>query len=244
MTPLYKRTLYLKIFAIVTMVIDHVGFIFFPHVWWLRLIGRLSFPVFGFLLVTGFDTTKNKLRYGLRLGTFAIISQYFYNLAFQPSHFTLNIFVTLLIAFLVLLVITTQKLPTWAKYLLVIYLGLMSFILPIDYGILGVASIVSIYFLRRKKYLVIISQIIIWGIYSGIDILLAKHSGSPIHLKSQLVQVFAPAAFIIIYGISSIKLKTESWQISQTTKRAIQYGFYLFYPVHLLVLYLIKYAIK
>src|SRR5574343_1078786 len=107
MKPYYKRPFFLKLVAIITMIIDHVGAIFFPHIWWFRLIGRLCFPLFGYLLATGFDKTSNKFNYALRLGIFAIISQYFYNLAFHPTYLVLNIFATLFVAFIILLILTT-----------------------------------------------------------------------------------------------------------------------------------------
>ena len=37
---------WLKMLAVVTMLIDHIGAIFFPGVLWIRAIGRLSFPIY------------------------------------------------------------------------------------------------------------------------------------------------------------------------------------------------------
>ena len=49
----------LKIIAFVTMAIDHIGYVFFPQYMWLRVIGRLAFPIFAYCLALGCVYTKN-----------------------------------------------------------------------------------------------------------------------------------------------------------------------------------------
>ena len=73
----------LKILAIITMTIDHIGAIVYPNIDIFRIIGRVSFPIFAFLLVEGFKHTSNKLKYFLRLILFAIITQPIYDYAFN-----------------------------------------------------------------------------------------------------------------------------------------------------------------
>ena len=53
----------LKMIAIITMLIDHVGHVIFPEIAILRIIGRFSFPIFCFLLVEGFFHTSNVKKY-------------------------------------------------------------------------------------------------------------------------------------------------------------------------------------
>jgi hypothetical protein len=240
MQIIHKRPLLLKIIAIVTMVIDHVGAIFFPHILWLRLIGRLCFPIIGYSLATGFNRTSNKFNYALRLGVFAILSQYIYLLAFRELPFSYNIFVTLLISFFVIWITQSEKLSIWLKSILILCLGLFSFILPIEYGVLGIISIVLMYFLQNRKYLLIISQIVIWALYCLIHIFVPKSMGMAVSLPTELLQAFAPVGVVIIYVINSINITAESFSVSKFTKKLIQYGFYIFYPLHLLILYLIS----
>ena len=53
----------LKIIACITMLLDHMGFILFPQYPIFRIIGRIAFPIFAFLLAEGCYYTKNKLRH-------------------------------------------------------------------------------------------------------------------------------------------------------------------------------------
>jgi len=76
----------LKIIAIITMLIDHIGAVLLDtstiEYFACRIIGRLSFPIFCFLIIEGFTHTKNNKKYLLRLFIFAIISEIPFDLVF------------------------------------------------------------------------------------------------------------------------------------------------------------------
>ncbi|MEJ2240562.1 MAG: TraX family protein [Candidatus Bathyarchaeota archaeon] len=72
---------FLKWIAIITMTIDHIGAVLYPQLQILRIIGRISFPLFAYLLVLGMETTHNIRNYFIRLFTFAFISQIPFSLA-------------------------------------------------------------------------------------------------------------------------------------------------------------------
>ena len=65
----------LKLIAALTMLIDHMGIMLFPNVAVLRCIGRISFPIFAFMISEGARYTKDKTRYFLFIGTPPIIRQ-------------------------------------------------------------------------------------------------------------------------------------------------------------------------
>ena len=95
----------LKLIAVITMLVDHVGAGLFPEIIWMRMVGRLAFPIFAFLLCEGFAHTRDIRRYAVRLGAFALISEVPFNLLHSYRLFDLNaqnVFFTLLIGLLTL----------------------------------------------------------------------------------------------------------------------------------------------
>lgn len=98
-------TNFLKLVAIISMFIDHVGAAFFPEYPVFRWLGRLAFPIFCYCMTVGMLYTSNIRRYLGRLGLFAVISQPFWILAFNPQDIlgnltNWNIFFTLFISLL------------------------------------------------------------------------------------------------------------------------------------------------
>ena len=73
----------LKIIAMISMVFDHAGDMFFPDVMWPRMIGRLAMPLFSFCIAEGYSHTKDKKKYLFRIGVFALISEIPFDLAFE-----------------------------------------------------------------------------------------------------------------------------------------------------------------
>jgi len=79
-------TFVLKIIAVVTMFIDHLG-VTFPQTFGteVRVIGRIAFPIFVYLLAEGFRHTKDVRKFLFRLFLFAVISEPFYDLALRTN---------------------------------------------------------------------------------------------------------------------------------------------------------------
>ena len=82
----------IKLVAILTMIVDHTGAIFFPGILWLRMIGRIAFPLFCWGIVIGQERTHNWALYALRLFIMAIVTQPFFTLALRhwPTAFSLG----------------------------------------------------------------------------------------------------------------------------------------------------------
>jgi len=65
---------HLKIIAVLSMLVDHIGAIFFPKIIFLRIVGRISFPIFAYFVAEGWHYTHNKARYAILLFVFALLS--------------------------------------------------------------------------------------------------------------------------------------------------------------------------
>ena len=139
-TPKLRTNLdtnFLKLFAILTMVVDHVGTVFFPQHPEFRWVGRLAFPIFCYCLTVGLMYTRDIRRYLGRLALFAVVSQPFFVLAFHPHNFweeltSWNIFVTLFFSLLAIYGVKERK---WWWFLL----GVLAInVLNADYANTGV----------------------------------------------------------------------------------------------------------
>ena len=202
----------LKLIAIITMLIDHIGAVLLPEYVIMRYIGRLSFPIFCFLLTEGFFYTKNVKKYIFRLAVFAIISEIPYDLAFlnEYSDFSRqNVFFTLCIGVIMMYAISkTNDLTIKVIYLVLAMWGAQ--MLRGDYGYKGILLIAIYYFLREQQ----IVRAFLGAIWNFIG--------------NSVIQAFGAFAAIPILLYNGEKGKS------------MKYLFYVFYPVHLLILYIIS----
>ncbi len=142
----------LKLIACATMVIDHVGFLFFPEQILWRVVGRISFPLFAFLIAEGYRHTSSVKRYGTRLFIFALISQmpFMTFLSAAGSQVELNIFFTLCAGLVAIAAVA--RLPLRFSIPSVILICFAAELLRFDYGAYGVLTILASYlFLTRRK---------------------------------------------------------------------------------------------
>lgn len=218
-------SLTLKIIAVVTMLVDHVGFLFFPEEEIFRIIGRISFPLFAFLIAEGFIRTKDVKEYLKRLSIFAVISQvpfFFFERVAGLSGIHLNILFTLALGVLTLLVITkVRNLPI--KILGVLALLTLAYFGNFSYGVYGVLSILGSYlFLKNRKAGIVTLSVL--PFIENIRLFL---------MNIIFLQFFAVFSLIPIYFYNG--------RPGAKIPRLI---FYWFYPVHMAVLTLIFIAIK
>lgn len=230
----------LKVIAMITMVIDHVGYIFFPYDLVFRYIGRIAFPIYCFLLVEGFFHTGNIWKYMLRLTVFAVISEVPFNLAFHRALIyrnSTNVFFTLLIGLIVLVVVQKiyEKTQDHSYGALICLAGmLLARALHTDYSYVGVLMIYVFYFgwegsnygteqnRRNTKLLMLLIEAVILILYPS------------------TIQDYAIIALLLIFCYSGKKsgILWEKLHLQRVNK-LLQYFFYAFYPLHLLILYLI-----
>jgi len=154
----------LKIIAMISMVFDHVGDMFFPGVMWPRMIGRLAMPIFSFFIAEGFAHTRDKKKYLGRLGLFALISEIPFDLAFDGKlgleH--QNIMLTFFLAASALMLfdriwggngLEGERIPvvkTALGVLAVAGIAALALLLRADYTVFAVVAVFLFYVLRQK----------------------------------------------------------------------------------------------
>lgn len=138
----------LQIIAIISMLIDHIGCYFFPHLTILRAIGRIAMPLFVFGIVEGFIHTRSRWKYFLRLAIFAVISQIPFQIATNISglSFALNIIFGLLFAFMTLFCL--EKKQYWYALLPLIFA--VAEVARIEYGCIPALLAAGFYFCRTS----------------------------------------------------------------------------------------------
>lgn len=121
-----------EIIAMLTMLIDHIGIVFFPEQAWLRIIGRLSMPLYTYGIVQGYRYTRNFKKYLFRLFILAATGQVFYTMLFHK--YTPNIIFTFIVCLLLLKYYQTTKDGPFLKYFIVINGAFFLQILQFSYG--------------------------------------------------------------------------------------------------------------
>lgn len=227
----------IKYIAMFTMLLNHIAHVFLTRgtlaYELLEDIGYFTAPVMCFFLVEGYHHTRSKLKYGGRLFFFAILSQWPYLLAFRFGN--LNMFFTLFCCFLILVVL--EKVDSDPlQNLLCVLLVLVTVIS--DWAV--IASLLTIILAKNRE-----DKKRMWAGYVGVALLFAvlnvpnymrgKPAGMTVWtvchaLCSGLGILAAGAAVLVLYN-------------GQRAKRGQTFSkwfFYLFYPGHLFILYLIK----
>lgn len=246
----------LKIIAIIAMTLDHAAKVL-PHIipsiltYIMPMFGRLTFPIFAFLIAEGCRKTRNMPKYIGRLALFAIISEVFYGLAMTRGVIILsanhilsymltfnykNVFVTLALGAVSIYIFQILKLHKvkWLVWFtvpaLIVFMFLASFSKS-NYEALGVLLIFACYFFNEKRSQLIV--IIIWSImfYLG----WASWGGNGFIWSRSLI--IENSIFCVFSCLSVIFLHFYDG------KRGISFkwAFYIYYPAHLLLLFVIRY---
>lgn len=231
----------LHIMAMVFMLCDHLWGTIVPGNDWLTCIGRVSFPIFAFLIVEGYFHTKNIRKYVYRLLAFAVLSEIPFNLVmgsniFYPIH--QNVLWSFLIS--IGLIRLNEKAKATGKLGIQICAGCGTVILGYIIGILtmvdfyhaGILTVLTFYFFRQRKWWCYIGQFLcLW--YINMEQL--GGLAYEIHFGGQtyflLRQGFALLALIPIWLYQG----KQGYH-----NKILQYTYYAFYPFHLLILGIIK----
>jgi len=214
----------LKIIAIATMVIDHVGHILYPDLLFLQMIGRLAFPIFAYLIVLGVESTKKPVKYMMTLLVFAIVSQVPYFLAFNIQPFErLNILFSLLLSAITIYYYDKRSPLAFVPLLL-------SIIFPTEGSYYVVVTAVGMKLLKDN-----------WKL--GALVLVALNLQFPFittDIYSQ-IQILALLAVPLIFLHIKNKLTKEIIIPENSLAYLVRkYFFYVFYPLHLALLFLVS----
>ncbi len=240
-------TFVLKLIACVTMFIDHYTELFIPRTLRMvhflglrerfpvsyltgRIIGRIAFPIYCFLLVEGFFRTQNRRKYMARMAVFALISELPFDLAFQVKGGQIqvealirhqNVMITLLLGLILMYVYEWIKMKYFTQPYIFNTLGVIAIVgiggaaalLKTDYGMGGILLIMVFYFFRGQKPLLFIGAAVVMAVFIN------------------RIELFGLVAFLPIFLYNG--------------KRGpkVKYAFYAFYPVHLLLLWWAAYIL-
>lgn len=224
----------LRVLAMFLMLLDHLWATLVPGNFWMTYLGRLAFPIFAFQISEGFFHSADRKRYAKRLFLFALLSEIPFDLiyggtVFYPFH--QNVMFTLLLGLLVCCAIDRARGERTAKAVLrgalsVAGILLLSLIGMVDYGWKGVMTVVAFYLLRGFPFawLAQIAALVL------LNIVLFKGQTIPLLGRDFPTQGFAVLSLLPIWLYNGRR---------GGGGKALQYAFYAFYPVHMLVLYLL-----
>ena len=224
--------------ACITMLIDHVAILLMMTVGargeydiaglyeTLRIIGRIAFPLYCFLLVEGFVHTKNIKKYVVSMGILAAISEPIYQLYFNEDFrmmelidITRNVCITFTIGLIMMAALkyiedkANNQFIKWSLYIVIV--AVSCFIVhaaKVDYDIGGMVLIATLYVLRKERYMrLIVGYLLLVCFYPG-----------------ELFSIPAFAIMALYNGERGVNLGR------------FKYLFYVFYPAHILLLYIIR----
>lgn len=227
----------LKGIALLTMLIDHFAAVFYAGSLYagrrifsysvyltLRILGRLAFPIYAFLLVEGCRHTRSAPKYLLRLLLFGLVSELPFDFALRRAWVDWsyqNVYFTLFLGLAAILLwdLVTKRSPgTCGLPRLLLALGCLAAmayaakLARTDYGLWGVLTIEAFYLFGHSE----------WqrDLFSGCAL-----------LGSSPLEAFGFADYVLFHFYNGRR------------GRQPKYLFYVFYPLHLIALGLLCRAI-
>lgn len=199
----------LKIIALITMILDHIGL--FWNIYWLRLIGRLSFPIYCFLISKGIKKTKDIKKYMIRILVLAVISQCIWQ---YIGINTLNILFTYFL-FMQIIYFIKNKNNLMAS---IIFLLSVLICNMLDYGFYGFILLFMFYYIEDKYVRILL--MLAFNIY---------------YIKINLFDIISMFSIVSIFLIS----KYDKPKYYKKYKKYKKYNtfFYLIYPLHLIIIF-------
>ncbi len=232
----------LKLIAALSMLLDHIGYMLFPRVTVLRILGRIAFPIFAFMVAQGCRYTRNKLRHFLSIFILGVVMQVVMHIAGEGG--VMNIFLTFSLSILLIYALDGIKklvfvkksglpvvIPCSAGFaLLAAALCVIAENLNMDYGAFGcLAPLAASLFFSEDRYP---------DFFKRLDML-------PIH-------VITMSAILIWHAVDSggvqpyffLAIPLLLLYSGKRGKMNLKWFFYIFYPAHMVVIYAIDMFLK
>lgn len=217
----------LKIIALITMTVDHIGYNICDNNLIMRGIGRIAFPIFAYMIAEGCKYTKNRKKHLLTIAICGICFQTVYSLIYQS--FYLNIFITFTLSVILIYAydcINNGRISTYMPFITaIITTVIITAILPrinesisVDYGLIGVLIPLLLYISKNKNIkLIILSVCLILNCINFEDF------------------TFMPIKLAALGAVILLKFYN-----GERGKLNLKYLFYIYYPLHLTVIYIIN----
>ena len=231
----------LHIMAMIFMLMDHLWGVGLVNFEILTCIGRIAFPIFAFMIVEGYFNTKNVKKYILRIFIFALISEIPFNLMIARSPFYIfhqNVLWTFLIA--LLLIVINEKAKKSNKKIIQIIVAILTLVVAFILGLItfcyynhaGILTVLVFYFFRNKTSYNLLLQIILLS-YINTEILggleyVFELFGKEFHFQQQGLALLSLIPIWLYNGKQG------------PYNKIIKNIYYWFYPIHMLILGLIK----
>ena len=221
----------LKLIAAAAMTADHVGILFFPGVRWMRILGRLAFPIFAYMIAEGCKYTRSRLRYFLTMAALAAVCQAVYWVA--DGSLYLSVLVTFSLAVPVICALQLCKEATAAGK------GLKSLFA----GAVFLAAVALVWYLNR----ILTIDYGFWGcMLPVLASLFQTRRGAPGNPGTDRKEVHVLCMGLGLVLLSRSMGGVQSWSLlslplllgysGKRGKADLKYFFYIFYPVHLAIL--------
>lgn len=220
----------LKIIALISMIIDHVGVAFFPEYVIFRIVGRVSFPIFAFFIAEGWFYTKNRKKYVLLLFVFMLISWVPFCLGLERPLYSVNIMGVFLLSILGMIILDKIRQNTDLKVMHMCSFCMFFFVClileglgVIVEGVLGVVLPIVFYAFKDKPRTRLVSAGVVLLTMAVTNVIVG-----PIEFET-FAQFFGLLALIPILCYNN-----------NVGRFNLKYLFYITYPLHLFIIMLIK----
>ena len=232
----------LKLIAALSMLLDHIGYMLFPRVTLLRILGRLAFPIFAFMVAQGCRYTRNKLRHFLSIFILGVVMQVVMHIAGEGG--VSNIFLTFSLSILLIYILDGVKKLIFVKKsrFYIIFLAFAGFLvtfavfyylaqkLRVDYGIFGcMMPLMASLFFSEDGYP---------EFFRRLDVL-------PMHIFTMSLCLLAHALIkggVQLYAVLALPLLLL--YSGKRGKMNLKWFFYIFYPAHMVIIYAIDMFLK